>query len=58
MTGIDETKDPKMLAKDKATSSRVASIPLPPKAFEIATLPSTAIIGTNAIDDRSSLNYK
>lgn len=56
VTGIDETKDPKTLAKERAISSCVALIPLPPKAFEMATLPSTATIGTRTIDDPNSPN--
>lgn len=58
VTGIDETKDPKTLENERATSSCVALIPLPPKAFEIATFPSTAMIGTKTIDDPNSLNCK
>lgn len=58
VTGIDETKDPKTLAKERATSSCVGLMPFPPKAFEMATLPSTAIIGTKTIDDPNSPNCK
>lgn len=50
VTGIEETNDPKMLLNESANSSRVASIPPPPKAFEMATFPSTAITGTKAMD--------
>lgn len=58
VTGIDETKDPKILAKESATSSCVGLMPLPPKAFEMATLPNTAMIGTKTIDDPNSFNCK
>lgn len=58
VTGIDETNDPKTLASERATSSCVGLIPLPPKALEMATLPSTAIIGTKTTDDPNSPNCK
>jgi len=47
-------KAPQILLMDRATSSRVGLSPAPPKAFEIATLPSTAIMGSIIMDGPSS----
>jgi len=54
VTGMELQNAPQMLLMESATSSRVGLSPAPPKAFEMATFPSTAIMGRISMEGPSS----